>query len=117
MNWTFSNGTEYFEILRLIQSKYKKFYLVVFFYLWNKYQIVISYLQHIIRASDMMFDNENLQIIFCGTYNIMQCAAVTTQFELMMEPPQLCDPKNRSDTWNSNMHYHWTEMGWTTAFI
>jgi len=40
----------------------------MFYDLWNKYQIVISYLQHLIRESDMMFDDdENLEAPFCGT--------------------------------------------------
>jgi len=32
------------------------------------------------------------------TYPIMQCAAVTTQFALMMEAPHMCDPEYCSDT-------------------
>jgi len=36
----------------------------------------------------------------------MQCAAVSAQFGQMMEPSRICDPEYRTDTWNSNMHYH-----------
>jgi len=42
----------------------------------------------------------------------MQCAAVTTHLEFMMDPPHMCEFERRSDTWNSNIHYHWTEMHW-----
>ena len=47
----------------------------------------------------------------------MQCSGVTTQFGLMIEPPHMCDPEYRSDTWNFNVDYQWTELGWTTVFI
>jgi len=47
---------------------YSWLYAVVFCELWNKYQIVISYLQHSIRARGVMFDDdENLEATFCGT--------------------------------------------------
>jgi hypothetical protein len=42
-------------------------YWVVFYDLKMKYQIVISYLQHLIHERDMIFDGETLQLTLCGT--------------------------------------------------
>jgi len=112
MKLTFSYGPDYLKFF-LIQNLYK---LVLFSFVLQPLKVNIklwfhiystSYVREIWRLVTTKFYKQHFAE---PTYPTMQCAAVTTQFGLIMEPPQMCDPENYTDTWYSNTHYHWTEI-------
>jgi len=67
----------------------------------------------------MMFgDDKILQVTYCKTNlpnnTVCRCyKQIRTDDGISAHD----SPSYNTDTWNSKVHYHWTEMGWTTAFI
>ena len=73
--------------------------------LWHKYQIVISYLQHLIRARDMTFDDDEIWwVTFCRT-NLPVVAGCICQHPVLTDDGTTANVQFRILHWHLKLKY------------